>query len=201
MSTARGAAKRYLRVSFGDIIMRYAILALVVLAASLMPVNAQAIGINHADSYAQINAYRMQNGTHSLMPHVALEAAAETKINDMIENNYWGHFSPTDEAPWDLIEEQGYSQLHAGENLAIGFADSKSLVKGWIASTPHRENMLADYEHIGIAYGQAHIGHRHGTLVVAMFASPQPALASIGSNLGQTIRNLLSDLVIIRQFP
>ena len=181
--------------------MRYAIVALVILLFALAPANSQASSINHAESYNQINAYRLQNGADTLVPHTSLEAAAEAKIDDMITNNYWGHFSPATEAPWDLIEEQGYSQLHAGENLAIGFADSKSLVKGWIASTPHRENMLADYEHIGIAYGQAHIGHRHGTLVVAMFASPQPALANIGNNIGQTIRNLLSDLVIIRQFP
>lgn len=154
--------------------MRSILSALLVLLLPLYPLSISAEGITHDETYRLINNYRAQFGGSPLTPNAALESAAQAKLEDMINQNYWGHFGPEDEAPWDVIAEYDYRVLHAGENLAMGYEDDLSLVRGWISSAPHRDNMLSDYRHIGIAMQETTIGHRSGVLVVAMFATPKP---------------------------
>ncbi len=178
--------------------MRYILNALLVLLLPFYPLAASADEIAHDDTYQIINDYRAQFGGAPLSPHPSLERAAQAKLDDMIAQNYWGHFGPDNEAPWDVIAEHDYRVLHAGENLAMGYKDEVSLVHGWISSAPHRDNMLADYEHIGIATQKATIGHRNGILVVAMFATPKPYS---GANIGFWERTLTFSRNVILARP
>jgi len=38
----------------------------------------------------------------------------------------------------------------AGENIAMGYQSPKEVVRGWMNSPGHRENILSDYLHLGV---------------------------------------------------
>jgi hypothetical protein len=105
----------------------------------------------------------------------------------MFSQNYWDHTSPSGTQPWTFFEENNYSYVYAGENLAKGYTDSESTVKAWMESPSHKENILSSrYSEIGVAVGTGNINGKPTTLVVQMFAQPKDYyLADAGD--GQTM--------------
>lgn len=102
---------------------------------------------------ADLNTDRQANGEVPLRLNAQLDQAAEAKVEDMINNNYWDHFRPSDhKAPWDFIDESGYAYKVAGENLAKGFRTEGGITQAWMNSPEHRANMLsANYQDVGFA--------------------------------------------------
>jgi hypothetical protein len=78
----------------------------------------------------------------SLSLNGQLDAAAQAKANDMATRNYWSHYTPDGNPPWVFVSAQGYAYQKLGENLATGFNDEQATINGWMASPPHRENLL-----------------------------------------------------------
>ena len=89
------------------------------------------------------NKEREQNGLTPLVFNETLSKAALLKANYMFTNNYWAHNAPDGTTPWVFIKQVGYEYTYAGENLARGFATSDDVVKAWMASPTHKENMLS----------------------------------------------------------
>lgn len=103
-----------------------------------------------------------------------LSKAAENKARDMFENDYWAHVSPSGTEPWDFFDGVGYDYIYAGENLAVDFQDSESVVKAWMNSPTHKENLLnGNYTEIGFAVVNGNLKGRDTTLVVQLFAKPR----------------------------
>jgi len=105
-----------------------------------------------------------------------LDAAAKQKAEDMFQNNYFSHFSPTGVSPWYWINKSGYNYHYAGENLAMNFIDSEEVVRAWLNSPGHRENLLnKNYQDIGIAVLPADFSKQgiNQPIVVQLFGSPQ----------------------------
>ncbi len=119
------------------------------------------------------NEERSTTGVSPLKVSSQLTQAAEMKAKDMIANNYFSHWSPDGKSPWYWIERAGYDYEYAGENLAMGFLDTKQVHNGWINSPSHRSNIInPNYSEIGIAV----IGdkkERNTFFVVQMFATPR----------------------------
>ena len=67
------------------------------------------------------NQERGKLGLTALTSNAKLSAAAQAKANDMFAKQYWDHFGPNGETPWQFIRGAGYSYVYAGENLAKGF--------------------------------------------------------------------------------
>src|SRR4051812_16245362 len=88
------------------------------------------------------NASRAANGIGDLQLNGKLNAAAQAKANDMATRNYWSHYTPDGNPPWVFVTAQGYGYQKLGENLATGFNDEQATINGWMASPPHRENLL-----------------------------------------------------------
>src|SRR5205809_4918263 len=64
------------------------------------------------------------------------------------------------------------------ENLAAGFSDNQSTINGWMASPPHRENLLdPSFSEVGFGYANNHdyTSACGGpmTIVVAYYGKPQ----------------------------
>lgn len=98
------------------------------------------------------NDLRKQYGLPPLNENPLLKEAAKEKALDMIRNKYFAHYSPTGISPWYFIEKNGYDYRYAGENLAMNFIDSEEVVRAWVNSPTHRDNLLNQkYEEIGIA--------------------------------------------------
>lgn len=129
------------------------------------------------------NKERLSAGVTTLKVNQELNQAALAKATDMFEHNYWAHVSPTGTEPWYFISESGYKYKHAGENLARDFSNPTDVVKAWMASPTHRQNLLDDrYKDIGIAVLDGSINGVETTLVVQMFGSSQTSVAKVASD-------------------
>ncbi|HEY4964410.1 MAG TPA: CAP domain-containing protein [Candidatus Saccharimonadales bacterium] len=119
------------------------------------------------------NANRSENNEPGLSLNSALESAAQAKANDMVKNNYWSHNTPSGQTPYSFISAAGYNYQLAGENLAYGFSNAKSVVIGWMNSPEHRANILnKNYQDVGfgVASSPNYIGKGPEVVVVAMYA-------------------------------
>lgn len=118
------------------------------------------------------NQERQNSGLGTLATNSKLTAAAHAKANDMISKDYWAHFGPNGESPWQFITAAGYSYIHAGENLAKGFSTSEGVHQAWMASPTHRANIVnGNYKEIGIAVVQGELLGEQTILVVQMFGT------------------------------
>lgn len=137
--------------------------------------------ISVSDLLKNTNQVRSKHGVQELKLNDRLSRAAKAKAEDMFNNNYWAHTSPSGKEPWDFIIASGYDYLYAGENLAVDFNNSDSVVDAWFDSASHRQNLLNDkYSEIGFAVVNGELDGRETTLVVQMFGYPRsvpPAIA------------------------
>lgn len=135
------------------------------------------------DIVAFTNQERAKNGAGQVVLNDELSKAAYEKAQDMFKKNYWAHFGPNGEKPWDFIINAGYRYTAAGENLARDFDDSESVVAAWMASPSHRENLVnKSYQDMGIAVVNGTLLGAETTLVVQMFGNPYKS-AQIAANL------------------
>ncbi len=127
---------------------------------------------------ADTNAERTANSVPDLNLNKKLDAAAQAKANDMAARNYWSHYTPEGNPPWIFVTAQGYSYQKLGENLAAGFDNEQSTINGWMASPPHRENLLDPaFSDVGFGYANnpdyTSAGGGPMTIVVAFYGKPQ----------------------------
>lgn len=127
------------------------------------------------------NYDRGDNGvTQRLAWNSVLAQAAELKARDMAEKGYFAHNSPEGKSPWYWFDTAGYEFVHAGENLAVDFADSGDVNRAWMDSTGHRKNILNEnFTEIGIAIATGIFNGRETTFVVQMFGAPASSLVAV----------------------
>jgi len=124
--------------------------------------------------YDLTNKERQKYNLSPLNYNEKLAEAAYKKALDMFNKNYWAHFGPNGETPWQFILRSGYQYEYAGENLAKNFLFSENVVSAWMNSNTHRENILRkDYTDIGFAVVNGTLNNEPTTLVVQMFGKPQ----------------------------
>ena len=100
-----------------------------------------------------VNEIRQQNGLKPLTENWELSRVARYKSQDMLDNRYFSHTSPTYGSPFQMIKAFGLSSRTAGENIAKGYASPQAVVNGWMNSSGHRANILnVSYTQIGIGY-------------------------------------------------
>ncbi|SIT80670.1 CAP domain-containing protein [Edaphobacillus lindanitolerans] len=99
------------------------------------------------------NAERTKAGLKPLAADTKLMKSAREKSADMSKNNYFSHTSPTYGSPFDQMKALGISYRSAAENIAMGQRTPEEVVKGWMESPGHRQNILTPgFTHIGIGY-------------------------------------------------
>jgi hypothetical protein len=122
------------------------------------------------------NQERVKAGLSPLKINSKLNESAQRKAGDMFAFDYWAHNSPSGRTPWDFFSEVGYDYKVAGENLAKDFYDNEAVLKAWMKSPSHRENIInSRYEEIGVAVINGTINGLQTTLVVQHFAKPLTA--------------------------
>jgi hypothetical protein len=121
-----------------------------------------------------INQDRKKLGLSTLNENQKLEEAASLKAKDILEKDYFSHWSPDGISPWYWLEKVGYNYQSAGENLAIGFLDSKEVYEAWMNSPSHRANILnPNYQEIGISVLKGDFQGNEVFVVVQYFGSPK----------------------------
>lgn len=113
-----------------------------------------------------INEQRRNNGLNELEAYKPLQDVAKIKAQDIVENEYFSHTSPTYGTPFDLMKANGIVYRVAGENLA-GNITPQNAVDAWMNSETHRANILfPDYQYTGICVIESPI---YGYVFVQMF--------------------------------
>ena len=100
-----------------------------------------------------VNEIRVQNGLGAFKTNWELSRVARYKSQDMHDNRYFSHTSPTYGSPFDMMKSFGISYRTAGENIAMGYRTPQAVVDGWMNSEGHRKNILdASFTQIGVGY-------------------------------------------------
>ena len=149
-----------------------AAMALLVLAAP-----ATAFGFDPAvyreTLISQINYYRTHHGLPALRWNTDLQNAAEAHSVNMARYHVLSHTSSNGVA-WNVrIRWYGYRGSWIGENLAVGLVSPWRIFSWWMASPPHRANLLSShfrYAGIGDVMGTWN-GH-YAIWVTADFGGP-----------------------------
>lgn len=97
-----------------------------------------------------INKQRTNNGLAALKNDSEVQRVARIKAQDMVNNNYFSHTSPTYGSPFDMLKSFKISYKTAGENIA-GNSSNSSAVTAWMNSSGHKANILnSNFNYTGI---------------------------------------------------
>jgi hypothetical protein len=129
-----------------------------------------------------------ERDTESLVPltrNAILDRAATLKAEDMAQNEYFAHYSPTGVSPWYWFDQVEYNYLHAGENLAVHFTESNEVVEAWMDSPTHRANIMnGQYAEIGVGTARGEYKGRPTIYVVQLFGTPRSIVAGAATDIG-----------------
>lgn len=113
-----------------------------------------------------INSQRTQNGLSALKLDTETLRVARIKAQDMVDNNYFSHNSPTYGSPFQMLNSFKISYKTAGENIA-GNSSNSSAVTAWMNSSGHRANILnSSFNYTGIGVVKS---SKYGKVYVQMF--------------------------------
>jgi uncharacterized YkwD family protein/spore coat assembly protein SafA len=98
-----------------------------------------------------VNAERARAGLPALKVNWQLSRVARYKSADMANKGYFSHQSPTYGTPFQMMENLGLRFSSAGENIAYGQRTPAEVMRDWMNSPGHRNNILSrSYTEIGV---------------------------------------------------
>lgn len=148
----------------------------------------------------ETNKQRLENNLLPLVQNSTLDQMAFVKAQDMFQEGYFAHVSPTGVDVAELASQIGYDYLLVGENLALGnFGGDLDVVEAWMGSPGHRENILKpNYTEIGVASIQGIYDGKTTWIAVQEFglsrsvcSAPNPKLKSQVDELNYELNQLL----------
>lgn len=105
-----------------------------------------------------LNEDRQANGLKALTLNSSLTQLGESYAQDMIDRNYFSHYNPEGQSPFDRMKAAGISYSYAGENIAINNSVSGAET-AFMNSSGHRANILnTNYTEVGIGIRKASNG-------------------------------------------
>lgn len=113
-----------------------------------------------------INKQRTNNGLAALKNDSEVQRVTRIKAQDMVDNNYFSHTSPTYGSPFDMLKSFKISYKTAGENIA-GNSSNSSAVTAWMNSSGHKANILnSNFNYTGIGVVS---NPKYGKMYVQLF--------------------------------
>jgi uncharacterized protein YkwD len=110
-----------------------------------------------------VNQDRADNGLSALTFDAGLRSGALAHSQDMAENNYFSHTSPTQGDFNARIAAAGVKYSAAGENIAE-YGSVEAAEAGFMNSPGHRANILGNYTRVGIG-----IVNKNGTYYITQW--------------------------------
>lgn len=118
------------------------------------------------ETFNLINEQRVAAGLPDLVIDDEVQNVARIKAQDMVNNGYFSHTSPTYGSPFDMLKNFKVSYRTAGENIA-GNSTNSGAVNAWMNSEGHKANILNNsYNYTGIAVVSS---PKYGKIYVQMF--------------------------------
>ncbi|MDP4001226.1 MAG: CAP domain-containing protein [bacterium] len=158
--------------------------------------------IDAGDLMVKINIERTQRFIPALITDQRLDSAASVKSSDMLARSYFAHQNPENDYVWPTIEKTGYTPyLTLGENLAMDFVSADAVVRAWMNSPTHRENIVNDrFQDQGMAsiFGLFEPNH-NSILITNLFgtllnSTPAPAVAKASTPTPPPVQNDSTDI-------
>jgi uncharacterized protein YkwD len=119
------------------------------------------------------NRERANQGRRPLKLSAKLIEAAALHARDMAKRQKLEHKGANGSTVVDRVKSRSYAYIRFGENVAAGQNTVKDVMKAWMESAGHRENILADFAEMGGATADDSTGRRYWCVV---FAEPMPRL-------------------------
>jgi len=108
------------------------------------------------------NVERTAAGLPTLSVRSELTHVAEVRANEIIR--HFSHDRPDGRGFETAFSDNNVTYRHAGENLAAGQRTPAEVVRGWMNSPGHKENMLRrEYGHLGVAVAMDSNGRLYWT--------------------------------------
>ena len=99
-----------------------------------------------------VNEIRTDAGLNTLAWDPNLESTSDVRAKEC--SKQFSHTRPNNQ-PWYTVN----SEIMGGENLAFGYNNAKDVLRGWMDSTAHRENILfPDFTRISMSIYQTDDG-------------------------------------------
>lgn len=106
-----------------------------------------------------------------------LAGVAFGHASDMAEHNYFEHENLQGKTPSDRVRASGYQEKLVGENIAYGPKTVDEVVRGWLDSPGHCENIMDPrFAEMGVGYAVSH-DSRHALYWVQVLAEPRSLAA------------------------
>ncbi|HJL04519.1 MAG TPA: CAP domain-containing protein [Polyangiaceae bacterium LLY-WYZ-15_(1-7)] len=123
----------------------------------------------HRALLRRINDTRVRRGLQPVVEHPGLDEVALAHSEDMLENEFVGHTSPTTGDAPDRVREAGYRSGLILENIGRGYS-ANEIHEGLMGSPGHRANILnRDVTHVGIGVVGEPEGSRQAFLATQVF--------------------------------
>ena len=117
---------------------------------------------DEAKAFQLLNADRAAHGLPALKLNMNLVRLAEKYGQDMINRNYFSHYNPEGQSPFDRMQQAGITYSYAGENLAIN-SNVKAAETAFMNSAGHRANILnTNFTEVGIGVRTNSAGSVYG---------------------------------------
>jgi len=108
------------------------------------------LSVREKEMLKYVNEERTKAGLKPLQVDLELSRVARIKSQDMVDNGYFSHNSPTYGSPFEMITDFGIKYRAAGENIARNSSVLKAH-ESLMNSEGHRKNILNEnFTHIGI---------------------------------------------------
>jgi uncharacterized protein YkwD len=143
------------------------------------PSQAQGLALRVLDLVNQARARPTHCGARAFAPTLpvslsdTLSSVALGHAVDMAQHDYFEHRDLAGNSPADRVRAVGYQESLVGENIAYGPETADEVVRGWLDSPGHCENIMNPrFEEMGIASSQGRSA-KHGVYWVQVLAAPR----------------------------
>lgn len=110
-------------------------------ASASCPLPADA-GVARAQVLAAVNAVRVAAGLAAVVPDAGVAAVAQHEACDDAARQSLDHRGSDGADLMTRLRRGGLAPRLAAENIGLGYADAAAAIAGWMASAPHRANIL-----------------------------------------------------------
>ncbi len=133
--------------------------------------------------FALTNQDRASAGLPALVNDAYLHTKAEWRAQDMGDRDYFSHqIPPSNNMVFVFMQQDGYCFKVAGENIGLSTYDddvaTATIETGFMNSPTHRENIMGDWNHMGVGAYKAADGRKLYAVLFSLTcaAAPQPTV-------------------------
>lgn len=145
-----------------------------------------------------INEHRLKANLPALKIDSRLSTASNEKAREIARLGRLKHTASEGDEQWDITAQAGYKYGRIGENLIVGYASEEEIVRRWMNSKVHRDNILnPEFTDMGIGLATGEYKGRQTYYLAQLVASPYKSRVAEGDEreireLKAIIANLLA---------